>query len=60
MMGRATTVTAMAGLLFLHNWGGQILNANWTVQHSLLGEGRGNPEPFTTSNTSGRWVAVGS
>lgn len=60
MMGGVTVVTAMAGLLFLCNWGGQILNANWTVQNSLLGESRGNPEPFTTSDTSGRWVAAGS
>lgn len=61
MMGRDTTVMAMAEFLFLHNWGGPIPNASWIVQNSLLGKGRGSPKPFTTSSASGRrGLAVGT
>lgn len=37
MMGRVVTAMAVAGFLFLRDWGGQILNACWIVQNSLLG-----------------------
>lgn len=58
-MGRVATAMAMAGFLLLHNGGGQILNACWIVQNSL-GDGGGNPEPFTTRNARGKGWAVGS